>query len=221
MISGPPFDRRTPGQRAGLTAEIVVAEAKRLMTDDGLDRVTMRALSARLGVAPNAVYSYFRDKSALLDGLLDGVIGEVHASGLDSIGWREGLLELMGRSRRVLLEHADLLPQLLSRPTRGPNAIRLGEATLELLSRAGVHGEQAVEALRILLVYTFGFVALEAPRRADPEPEMRSAASAAAFRAAARSSRMAELAQTLASPSTEKTLETGLNWLLDGIVAAR
>jgi AcrR family transcriptional regulator len=112
------------------------------MTDDGLDRVTMRALSARLVVAPSAVYGYFRDKSALLDGLLDNVIGEVKTSGLDSMGWREGLLELMGRSRRVVLEHAELLPQLLSHSTRGPNAIRLGEATLELLSRPGVHGEQ-------------------------------------------------------------------------------
>src|SRR2546430_5287903 len=97
---------------------MVLAEAKRLMTDDGLDRVTMRALSARLGVAPNAVYTYFRDKSALLDGLLDDVIGEVDTGGLDSMGWREGLVELMGRSRPVVLEHAELLPPLLSPPPR-------------------------------------------------------------------------------------------------------
>ncbi len=79
--------------------------------------------------------------------------------------WRTALRELMRSTRRLLLAHADLIPLFLSRPTRGPSALRVGEVTLGLLARAGIEGPEAVEALRILLIYSFGFAAFEAPRR--------------------------------------------------------
>jgi len=41
---------------------------------------------------------------------------------------------------------------------RGLNAQRLGDTTTTLLVRAGVRGQAAGEALRVLIVYTIGFV---------------------------------------------------------------
>jgi AcrR family transcriptional regulator len=213
-------NRRGPGQRAGLSAEAVLGEARRLLNQEGVDRVTMRALADRLGVAPNALYSYFLDKSALLDELLDLLLAEVDTRDLEAMDWREGLSELMGRSRRLLLAHADLLPHYLARPMRGENAIRLGESTLSLLAKAGLRGDAEVDALRILLAYTFGYAAMEAPRRAEPEPERRRKVSAAAFQAAAARPHMAELAEPLTRPMTGATFEAGLGWLLDGMAAA-
>jgi AcrR family transcriptional regulator len=180
----------------------------------------MRRLADRLGVAPNALYSHFPDKSALLDAFVDSVLAEVEVPDLNGMGWRQGLIELMGSSRRLLLAHCDVLPFIMSRPTRGPEALRLGEQTLSLLERAGLEGEQAVEALRILLTFTFGFAAQEAPRRADPEGERRLAENEAAFAAARDRPRMRELAVQLARHPGDETFESGLRWLLDGIGAA-
>ena len=178
----------------------------------------MRSLAQRLGVAPNALYSHFADKTALLDALMDDLLGQVPTPPPSAAtAWQEDLLRLMRASRRFLLGHPDLIPLFLSRPTRGPNALRLGEATLALLARGGVHGQAAVDALRILLIYTFGFAAQEAPRAADPQPTERRSASEAAFAGAPAAPHVRQLARPLSRHADDRTFDKGLRWLLAGI----
>jgi TetR/AcrR family transcriptional regulator, tetracycline repressor protein len=211
--------RRGPGQRAGLVSETVLREARTLSRNEGIEHLTMRRLAERLGVAPNALYSHFADKGALLDALMDSLLVDVEVPDITRVDWREGLLELMRSTRRFLLANADLIQLFLARPRRGPNAIRLGEATLTLLAHAGLEGEEAVHALRILLIYTFGFSAQEGPRLADPEREERTSRNEAAFEAAREYPRMRKLAKSLSEHPGDDTFERGLHWLLDGIRA--
>ncbi len=197
---------------------MVIAAARSLSRREGLAAVTMRRLAADLGVAPNALYGHFADKTALLDAVLDDVIGEVQPPDPRAVAWAEGLVALMGQTRRLLLDHAELIPLFLSRPRRGRNAIRLGEVTLQLLARGGIHGEPAVRALRALLVYSFGFAALEAPWRTEPQPAQRRARSQAALAAAPREfPTVARLAAPLGRQPTDEDFHAGLNWLLAGI----
>jgi TetR/AcrR family transcriptional regulator, tetracycline repressor protein len=211
-------DRRGPGHRAGLRPEVVIAAARSLCEREGLAAVTMRRLAGDLGVAPNALYSHFADKTALLDAVLDDVIGEIEPPDPQSVGWAEGLVALMGQTRRLLLDHAELIPLFLSRPRRGPNAIRLGEVTLQLLARGGIQGEPAVRALRALLVYSFGFAALQAPWRTEPQPDQRRARSQAALAAAPQEfPNVARLAAPLGRQPTDEDFQAGLRWLLAGI----
>ncbi len=177
----------------------------------------MRRLAERLGVAPNAIYSHFEDKSAVVDAVVDALLADLVSPVPDQETWRDGLLRLMRSTRALLLTHADLIPIFLSRPTRGPNATRLADETLTHLARAGLQGREAVDALRILLTYVFGFAAQEAPRRADPKPERRRLPSRAAFEGAERHPRVRELATRLAEHPDHETFERGLAWLLDGI----
>jgi AcrR family transcriptional regulator len=211
---------RRPGERAGLAVEAILAEARRVAEREGVEQLTMRRLAEGLGVAPNALYSHFADKSALLDALIDSLLADVEVPIPDEEEWQDSLLDLMRSTRRFLLAHADLLPHLLSRARRGPNAIRLGEETLKLLTRAGLEGEAAVDALRILLIYTFGFAAQEAPRRADPDRESRRRKSEEAFGMAHDEPLVRELAQPLSEHPSDDTFEKGLRWLLDGIRAS-
>jgi TetR/AcrR family tetracycline transcriptional repressor len=209
--------RRGPGTRAGLTADAVLEAGRDLVEREGVEALTMRRLADRLGVAPNSLYSHFADKSALLDGILDSLLAEIEVPNVDRLDWRGGLIVLMTRSRSMLLDHADLLPHLFSRPMRGPQATRLGEATLALLARGGIEGIPAVDALRALLTFTFGSVALDAPRRAERDPDARRRASAAALASDPSTPRMAELADPLSRPPADGTFQTGLSWLIDGI----
>src|SRR4051794_30409356 len=126
--------RRGPGERAGLAREVVLDAARSISAREGLAHLTMRRLAARLGVAPNALYSHFADKSALVDELVDAVLAEVPLTP-DDTDWRSGLVRLMTDSRRLLLAHTELIPLVLARAARGPNALRLGEATLALIRR--------------------------------------------------------------------------------------
>jgi TetR/AcrR family transcriptional regulator, tetracycline repressor protein len=212
--------RRRPGERAGLDLPRVLGAARTLAEAEGLEEVTMRRLAERLGVAPNALYSYFADKNALLDGLIDQVLGEIQLPVVERDDWREALAELMRRSRRLLLARSALMPALLARPTRGPNALRLGEATLALLARGGITGQAAVDGLRILLIYTLGFVAQESPRRSDAHPAKRIARSESAFASVDDGPHLRALARPMARHADDATFEKGLAWLLAGITGA-
>ncbi len=211
--------RRRAGQRAGVTRDDVLAAAGRLVEREGLSRLTMRRLAAELGVAPNALYTYFPDKTALLDALADAVLAEVRVpNARRERSWRADLTALLHASRRALLRHPELLPLIVSRPG-GPNALRLGEAALRLLATGGVHGRRAAEALRALLAYTMGFVAVEVPRTNDPAREERIARGRERIASlpAQEFAVTRAVAAWLARHPSERDFDTGLAWLLAGI----
>jgi AcrR family transcriptional regulator len=186
--------KRTPGQRAGLTRESVLAEARAALARDGIEALSMRRLAQRLGVAPNALYSHVADRDDLIDALLDDTLGEVTAPDPERGDWREGIETIMRRTYAVLLAHPDLVPLYVARRgARGPRAIALGEAMLQMLSRGGIEGDAATEAMRTLIVHTIGFAAFATGDALPPGQ----------------------------SNLTPKALETlfarSLSWLLDGI----
>jgi TetR/AcrR family tetracycline transcriptional repressor len=212
---------RSAGQRAGLSREAVLGAARRIADDEGVDRLTMRRLATALGVVPNAVYTYYPDKEALLDALLDDLLAGVEIGDPDDGDWRDSLVRLMDGSRRLLLAHPRLVPVFLARPGLGPNAARLGELTFRLLRRGGVEGDRAVEAFRVLLTYSLGFAAFQAPRlRADDGARAETAEAAFAGLPREQFPEMRGLASQLAGPTTDRHFHTGLRWLLDGISAA-
>ena len=211
--------KRAPGERAGIELDSVVTAALAVYARAGLAGLTMRAVAKELEIAPNALYSHVKSKDGLVDAVIDALLGDIDIPD-QLIEWREALFRLMWTSRMVLLQHADLMPLFLSRPTRGPCALRLGEATLRFLSRGGIRDEAAVSAVRILLVYTIGFAAQEAPRRDDPTNSMRLAETTRIYKSAYDQPHLQALAAPLAKHPDDSTFGTGLKWLIDGISSA-
>jgi TetR/AcrR family tetracycline transcriptional repressor len=162
---------RTPGQRAGLTQARVLEAARTLVADEGAGGLTMRALARRLGVLPNALYSHVATKDALVDALLDDLLAEVDPPGPDVADPIAGLAMLMTSTYEVLVAHADLVALYISRQgARGANAQRLGEVMLTLLAQLDLTGERAIDARRVLIVYTIGFAAFSPRPVADERP---------------------------------------------------
>jgi AcrR family transcriptional regulator len=211
--------RRTPGQRAGLSRERVVAAARSLAEREGAGALTMRRLAAELGVLPNALYSHVADKSALLDAVLDDVLAEIDAEPRAGETWQEGYVRLMASTRSVLLERPALVGHFLSRPGRGPNARALGERCLSLLDEGGVTGPRAASALQASLVLTIGWAAFESARSADPDPAARRRAGEAAFAGDDDLPRVRARATDLARPPGAEEFEEALRWLLAGLAA--
>lgn len=154
---------RRPGERAGLTHDRVVAVARELLTAQGPDALTMRAVAARLGVSPNTLYSHVPSKVALLDDVLDDLLADVVAPDPDRGQWQAGLRSIMRSSYAVLVANADLVGLYLARNgARGPHAQRLGDVMLRLLARGGVTGQAALDARRALIVHAIGSAAFAA-----------------------------------------------------------
>jgi TetR/AcrR family tetracycline transcriptional repressor len=186
--------RRTPGQRAGLTREAVLAEARAALATHGIEALSMRRLAQRLGVAPNALYSHVAGRDDLIDALLDDTLEEVRAPDPRRGEWRAGIETIMRRTYAVLLAHPDLVPLYVARRgARGPRAVALGEAMLAMLARGGIEGDPAIEAMRTLIVHTIGFAAFATGAPLQPAES------------------------TLTPKALEALFARSLSWLLDGI----
>jgi TetR/AcrR family transcriptional regulator, tetracycline repressor protein len=187
---------RSPGQRAGLTQARVLEAAHELVADEGVAGLTMRALAGRLGVLPNALYSHVATKNALVDALLDDLLAQVAEPDADVEDPIDGLRMMMTSTFEVLVAHADLVGLYISRQgARGPNAQRLGEVMLRLLARLDVTGERAIDARRVLIVYTIGFAAFSPRGVADGPP--------------------------LPAAKIAEDYAAGLDWLLTGIATRK
>ena len=147
----------TEQRRHSLTRQRVVAEALTLIAQDGVPALTMRALAARLGVVPGALYRHVRSKEQLQDLVLDGVLAEVDCDIDPALPWTEQITTLAGRLRTVLAHHPGVAGLLATRDPLGPHSLALAEAFLRPLHAAGLTPEQAGHAYFLVIGYTLGF----------------------------------------------------------------
>jgi AcrR family transcriptional regulator len=169
----PPIDDQD--RRPQLTRERVVAEALAVIAQDGVQALTMRALAARLGVVPGALYHHVRNKDQLQDLLLDGVLAELDCHLDPSQPWTEQLTLLAQRLRAVLEAHPGVAAILKTRDPLGPHSLALAEAFLSPLQAAGFGDREAGLAFYLLVDYTVGF-AVGGPPTSVNEQRVRDAA---------------------------------------------
>ena len=169
----PPID--DPDRRPQLTRQRVVAEALAVIAQDGVQAMSMRALAARLGVVPGALYHHFGNKQQLQDLVLDGVLAEVDFHTNPSLAWTEQLKILASRLRQVLEAHPGVAGILKTRDPLGPHSLALAEAFLAPLQTAGFADREAGLAFFLLVDYTIGF-AVSSPRTSVNEQRVRDTA---------------------------------------------
>ncbi|HYF73636.1 MAG TPA: helix-turn-helix domain-containing protein, partial [Nocardioides sp.] len=66
-----------PPRRAGLSPDRIAQAALEVVDTEGLDALTVRAVAARLEVAPSALYKHLAGMDALLDLVLDRIVSDV------------------------------------------------------------------------------------------------------------------------------------------------
>ena len=143
--------------RRSLTRERVVAEALTVISADGAQALSMRALASRLGVVPGALYRHVRSKEQLYDLILDAVLAEVDCQTDPALPWTAQVTALAHRLRAVLENHPGIAALLKTRDPLGPASLALAEAFLAPLHAAGLPGRQAALAFRLIYDYTLGF----------------------------------------------------------------
>jgi TetR/AcrR family transcriptional regulator, tetracycline repressor protein len=171
--SGPRrLDPRRPGPRRALTKDQILDAALSLLDDGGADAASVRGIAAKVGVAPNAVYTYFPDKAALVAALVERLLGEVDEAAFadHERPWRQRMEMLALDLRSRLTAHPGAVPLVIGGPMNGPNALALGERLLGLLSDAGLEPTEAAHASYLLIVYVFGSIALEVAEVQEPGP---------------------------------------------------
>ena len=143
-----------PGGRRALTRERVVAEALAMIAADGAQSLSMRALAARLGVVPGALYRHVRGKEQLYALVLDAVLREVDCRADPATPWAAQVTALARRLRAVLENHPGVAALLKTRDPLSPTSLELAEAFLAPLLAAGLSGREAALAFRLIYDYT-------------------------------------------------------------------
>ena len=131
-------------ERPRLSKAAVVERGLALADAEGLEAVTIRRLTADLGVTPMALYWHFRSKDELLVGLADRVWGEIDVDVDPDADWSAQLRALLESLICVLRAHPSASQLLMSGEKRTSEAASIAnEVALEVLHRAGFDAEHA------------------------------------------------------------------------------
>ena len=148
-------ERVTTEASPRLSRERIVAVALDVVERDGLDALSMRRLAQELDVWPMSVYRYFRDKEELLDAVVGGAAAAVDLPARTG-SWRDQILELLSEARGALGRDPGGLGARFTRTMLTPGALRISEAGLGILQRAGFDPDEAARAWHALCGYAFG-----------------------------------------------------------------
>ena len=156
-------ERGRRGPRRTLSEQVILDAALALLAERGADAVTIRGIAARVGVAPNAVYTYFPDKAAVVRGLAEQLLGRVnHDRFTDpSQPWRDRVRALALELRAELLAHPGSVHLMLGHPPDGPHTQAVRETLLAILADAGLGPSDAADASYLINVHILGSVAFE------------------------------------------------------------
>jgi AcrR family transcriptional regulator len=176
MATDPESSVRRRRPRGSITAAAILDAAEDLAAE-GLEALTIRSVTSAIRASPMAFYRHFETKDALVDALLDRVLGRFEPPTITD-DWAADLRTLAINHRRILQDHPWAITALFGHPNPGLNAARIGEEALRILQRGGITGDQAVATFSGLLALNYGWTAFTTARDAargndtDPAPAL-------------------------------------------------
>ena len=168
---------QTETPRTRLNRARVLQAAIALADQSGLQGFSMRGLAQELGVVPMALYKHVANKDELLDGIVDIVFSEIDAPSPDE-GWSSALRRRALSAREALKRHPWAIGLLESRQP-GPANLRVHDAVMGCLRKAGFSFQTAIHAYSVQDAYIYGFalqeqdLAFETPQSAGKAAQRR------------------------------------------------
>jgi TetR/AcrR family tetracycline transcriptional repressor len=149
----------------------VLSSALTIADTDGLDAVTLRRVAAVWNVTPMALYWHFKDKDALLDALVERILGELDL-GADG---QPDLRTVMTALLHALRAHPALAEIMPIRFMRTRAGLDLAERVVGLLRAEGHPPVAAAQLSIFLLTALIGLVVNQPGELAVPDPALREA----------------------------------------------
>ena len=142
-----------------LDADEIVSAAVDIFNESGLDAVSMRSVSSRLGVSPIPLYSRVGNKDALVGAIADRLLADVAPPASDDEPWDAYAARWARALRTRLQETRD--SRLILAPGRAAY-VAASRPLLKIMQRDGLAADVAVQACRLLMWATVGFGAVAA-----------------------------------------------------------
>ncbi|MFE3901900.1 TetR/AcrR family transcriptional regulator [Streptomyces sp. NPDC059153] len=176
--SGTPKKRTTAKRSVGrprrLDPDAMVATARRIIEEEGLDALSMRRVAKELGSTPMALYHYVQDKDELLMLTLSGTAAAFPRPELPEDP-RERLLAVAVHMHGILAQIPWVLDILALGELTDKNALWMVEEITGSALACGLPPARAVRAYRTIWSYVYGDLVFRraAERRAQNPPSGR------------------------------------------------
>jgi TetR/AcrR family transcriptional regulator, tetracycline repressor protein len=147
-------------ERAPVDRHRIAVTAMEMIDEVGVEKLTMRALAARLDVSAMALYHHVEDKDELLRLVGDDVLGRLELPDPDSGEWRTLFMSACTAAVDALLEVPGLSSVLLTSKML-PNARRLVQFCIHQFERAGLDHATAQEVYAGIQTLSLGRLLIE------------------------------------------------------------
>ena len=147
----------------------IVAAARTLLEEDGLEAVTMATVAARVGVRPPSLYKHVRDRGALLEAVAAdaaGELGRVLAGAAEGESDPGARVAALADAYRAFAHRAPRAASILFTdlgPGTGAPLEVAAEAARPVVEAAAalVGPAEALSAARVLTSFAYGFTSME------------------------------------------------------------
>ena len=143
-------------RRVPLSRDRVLRAAVALADTGGIESLNMRGLAQELGVVPMALYKHVANKEQLLDGMVDVIVGEIHApvSGSD---WKSDVRRRILSARQALLRHSWASRVIESRPAPTPVVMAYLDSVIGMFRTGGFSVDLTHHVMHTLGSRIWGF----------------------------------------------------------------
>lgn len=150
--------RRTGRPHAGVLSREGIAEVALGLIDElGYEHMTMKALAAKLGVAPSALYNHVASKADLWDPIQEMLMGGVDVSGFDRLPLDRAMAAWARSYRDVFAKHPSVITGIAVLPVgNSPRTLGVYEAVATALSEAGLPAARVVSVIVAFESFIFG-----------------------------------------------------------------
>jgi AcrR family transcriptional regulator len=135
----------------GLDAQAVVRAALRLIDAEGVQKFTIRRLSAELGVRGPTIYWHIGSKDALFEAVVTEVIGTMSVATPVDAPWDERLRQFLHTACEHLLAHPGVMELIGS--VHSSALARWGGEAFDIMIAAGFDGPAAATYARIAMTH--------------------------------------------------------------------
>jgi AcrR family transcriptional regulator len=149
----PPPPSKGPRQR--LTLDRVVEAAMGLAADEGIDRLSMRALAARLGVGAMSLYTYVPGRDELFELMIDRAWA-MRTKADASLPWRAQVEHHAREAMEMYDEYPWLVRANLWRMPLGPHVMDAQEDLYRAVEQSGLPPYDVVRVTSLVESFVFG-----------------------------------------------------------------
>jgi AcrR family transcriptional regulator len=166
----------TPKPNSPLSRQAFVDAALLVISEVGVEKMSMRKVASSLGVSAMAMYKHFPNKEELLAATLDAVIAKADVFPPADLAWQAWVERVARGMYDALCAETSWVP-LLGSMRLGPQAARATEAFVNRLTHEGFSTEQAGRAYFAVIQVVIGGVCLNASIKAQRQTQMTDAQS--------------------------------------------